>query len=100
MVPFTEVVVPPLRHCPCHLLMLHCVVTFFSNPALLKPGMLLNVGVIYRVPRLQPLPILAKYLHTTPSALRQLNPDVREDDEMIGGCTRLLATWKLRHVSK
>lgn len=46
--------------------------------------MLLNVGVIYRVPRLQPLTILAKYLHTTPSAIRRLNPDVQEDDEMIG----------------
>jgi len=60
---------------------------FSSNPAQLKPGMLLNIGVVYRVPRLQSLPILAKYLHTTPSAIRRLNPDVREDDEMIGAFT-------------
>ena len=42
----------------------------------LKPGMLINVGVVYRSPRLQALPILAKYLHTTPSAIRRLNPDI------------------------
>ena len=38
--------------------------------------MLINVGVVYRSPRLQALPILAKYLHTTPSAIRRLNPDI------------------------
>ena len=55
-----------------------------SNPADLRPGMLINVGVLYRSTRLQPLPILAKYLHTTPSAIRRLNPDIGADDEMIG----------------
>eukprot|EP00961_Rhodomonas_salina_P019734 265642-Rhodomonas_salina.1 len=35
------------------------------------------------------LPQLAKYLHTTPTAIRQLNPDIMDDEEEIGAFKRV-----------
>lgn len=59
------------------------------NPALLSPGTRVYVGILYRTPRLQDLPQLAKYLHTTPTAIRQLNPDIMDDEEEIGAFKRV-----------
>jgi len=40
------------------------------NPTQLLPGTLINVGVLYRTPKLQALTDLARYLETTPEAIR------------------------------
>ena len=55
-----------------------------SNPSTLNPGTIVHVGILYRTPRSQGLSALAKYLHTTPVAIRKLNPDILDDDELIG----------------
>ncbi len=59
------------------------------NPSLLRPGMLINVGILYRTPRLQDLAELANYLHTTPAAIRRLNPDILDDAESIRAFARV-----------
>eukprot|EP00286_Rhodomonas_abbreviata_P030030 CAMPEP_0181300342 /NCGR_PEP_ID=MMETSP1101-20121128/6837_1 /TAXON_ID=46948 /ORGANISM="Rhodomonas abbreviata, Strain Caron Lab Isolate" /LENGTH=927 /DNA_ID=CAMNT_0023405569 /DNA_START=879 /DNA_END=3662 /DNA_ORIENTATION=- len=60
-----------------------------SNPSMLAPGMLINVGILYRTPKLQNLPSLAKYLHTSPSSIRRLNPDILDDEEQIRAFARV-----------
>jgi hypothetical protein len=57
-----------------------------------------SAGVVYSSPRLQPLNVLSKYLHTTPSAIRRLNPDIGADDEMIGEMLLRVCTRTHAHV--
>lgn len=59
------------------------------NPSMLTPGSLINVGVMYRTPKLQSLRDLATYLQSTPDAIRRLNPDIESDDEQISAFKRV-----------
>jgi len=55
-----------------------------QDPDKLVEGSLINVGILYRIPKAQTLPALAKYLYTSPSAIRRFNPDILSDEEILG----------------
>jgi len=48
--------------------------------AQLTPGSLINVGVLYRTPKLQSLTDLARYLQSTPDAIRHPRERERESE--------------------